>query len=424
MGGCDEFAAMSRRRFMAVTGAGAAAAGALGWMPRVTMAKDYRGAQRDVLIVVFLRGGADGLTMCPPFLEEEYYNQRPTLAIPRPDSTSPYRAHDLNGTFGLAPALSPLLPLYQGGKLLFVHAAGSSDGSRSHFEAMRVIEVGRNGPTLPSGWLARHLLTTPAIDPGTSLRAIGISDSVPRSLAGATRVLPVPAPENFALVGNPITQQARYNALQSSYMAGREPARSYALNTIQTVSLLNNLDLESYQPAGGAAYPENRNGNAMRAAAALTKAQIGVEIIALDIGLQTWDTHQFQSPFNGALFNEMSNLASCLAAFGTDMLTGTAPSFTLVVMSEFGRSLIENGSRGTDHGHGGLMMVMGNAVNGNRVMTEWPGLGPGQLYDHRDLQVTIDYRDIMAEILEQRLGNTHIPDVFPGFTPTIRGVYA
>ncbi len=419
---CREFQKCSRRRFLALSAAGAAAASLPDWMPCATFAKDHRGSQPDVLIVAFLRGGADALTICPPFLDANYYAARPTLAVPRPDSTSPHRAINLDGTFGFASAMAPLYPAYQDGRLLVVHAVGSQDTTRSHFEAARLMEVGMASATTPNGWLARHLSAVPPM-PNSILRAVAVSDGVPRSLVGAGRSLPIPDPTNFNLRGDPITQAYRYEAIRSSYLQSREPVRSYAMSTTNTVSLLNNLDFDSYQPAGGAEYPGTKGGRSLRAAAAITKAQVGVEVMTIELHHSNWDLHQSQNPFTGAMATEMDHLARCLDAFQRDMFSGAAPSFTLVVMSEFGRSLPQNGSAGTDHGHGGLMMVLGNAVAGGRVLTQWPGLAPEQLYLGRDLQSTFDYRDILGEILERRLGNTNLDAAFPDYTPIFRGVY-
>lgn len=420
---CPEFHSCSRRGFLALGAIGAGVAAAADWMPGVALAKEHRGTQRDVLVVAFLRGGADALTICPPFLDNDYYAARPTLAVPRPDSASPNRAINLNGTFGFAPAMAPLLPAYQDGKLLIVHAVGSQDTTRSHFEAARLMEIGAADPASPSGWLARHLGQVPA-DPIATLRAMALSDGVPKSLNGAPRTLPIPDPTNFSLRGDSITQAYRQQALRESYQQTREPVRSYAINTANTVALLSDLNFDSYQPAGGAVYPGTRSGRSLRAAAAIIKAQVGVEVITVELAYNNWDLHQTQSPFTGAMATEMSHLAECLNAFQRDMFAGAAPSFTLVAMSEFGRSLYENGSVGTDHGHGGLMFVLGGAVAGGRVLTQWPGLAPEQLYNGRDLEVTIDYRDIISEILAERVGNANTSAVFPGFTPTYRGVYA
>ncbi|MBC7771687.1 MAG: DUF1501 domain-containing protein [Pyrinomonadaceae bacterium] len=413
---------MSRRRFLGVTGAGvAAAATAPAWLPRVTFAKDHRGAQREVIVVVFLRGGADGLSMCIPYQEQAYYAARPNLSVPRPDSNSPNRAFDLDGVFGLNPSLAPLMPLFRDGRLLIVHAAGSPDTSRSHFEAMRLMEVARPETVTNNGWLTRHQAEVAPVNPGSTLRAIGLNDSVPRSLLGETHALAIPTPGSFSLAGDPVTQALRLNAIQSSYFQCSDPPKRYALNTLHTMNVLSELDVDSYEPEGGAVYPSNQNGLALRSAAALIKAQVGAEVIAMDIAVRTWDTHQLGGT---PMATEMRNMADCLAAFAADMFVDDAPPFTLVVMSEFGRSLIENASYGTDHGRGGVMWVMGSAVAGGRVTTIWPGLAYEQLYDHRDLQVTIDYRDILAEILQTKLGNDRLDLVFPGFTPTFRGVYA
>lgn len=420
---CREFMDLSRRRFLGVGAAGIAAASIPNWLPNVALARDYRGAQRDVLVVVFLRGGADALTIVPPCFESNYYSSRPTLAIPRPDSASPYRALNLDDRFGFARAMQPLYPAYQDGRLLVVHAVGSRDYTRSHFEAARLMEIGVEDPAAPTGWLTRHLNNVPPVV-GSTLRGIAISDGVPKSLAGAQRVLPIPDPANYNLRGDPITQATRANSIRSSFLGAPEPVRSYALNAYNTITLLNDLGFDSYQPAGGAQYPDSRGGRTMSAVACLTKAQVGVEVMTVELYSNNWDVHQAQNPFTGTMANEMDHLSRCLNAFQRDMFSGEAPSFTLVVMSEFGRTLYENASGGTDHGHGGMMLVMGNAVNGGRVLTDWPGLAVEQLYDRRDLEATFDYRDILGEILRTRVGNDHLDQVFPGYEPVFRGIYS
>jgi len=417
-GGCSEFLEMSRRRFLGTAGA---AATAPSWMPRVAMAKDYRGGARDALVVIFLRGGADSMSMCVPCFDDHYYTARPTIAVPRPDSSSANRAIDLDGAFGVPPAMAPLVPLYREGKVLFVHAVGSPDSTRSHFEAMREMELGRAAPETRNGWLTRHLANVGPLVPSAPLRAVSLNPSVARSLLGSPTALPLPTPTSFNLLGDPITQASRYAHMYTSYQAAPEPVRSFGLVSFGTVAALNELNIASYQPQGGAEYPNTRSGAALKATAALIKAQIGVEAVTVDLSAVTWDTHQLQDPLTGVMANEMAGLANCLAAFGRDMFAGSS-TFSLVVMSEFGRSLYENGSRGTDHGHGGAMIIMGNAVNGGRVLARWPGLAPENLYGQRDLATTIDYRDVLGEILERRLGNTRLSNVFDDYTPQFQGV--
>ncbi len=420
--GCPEYQELSRRNFLAgVGGVAMAAFTAPAWLPRVAVAKDYRSAQRDVMVSIYLRGACDGLTICVPWGENAYYTARPTLNIPRPDSGQSDKATDLNGFFGFPPAMTPLLPAYQAGHLLILHACGSTDPSRSHFDAQRFMEVGKaNDLSLTTGWLGRHLLSVAPMDPTALLRAVGISTGLQRTLQGGPLTLPIPDLDAFGLSGNSSTTATRTQALWDMYSGVTDPLHAAGLNTINTINLLNTINFAGYVPAGGAAYPANSFGVALKSTAALIKAQVGVEAIAID--LNGWDTHNNQGPTTGTMAALMTTLAGSLAAFHTDMFTGSNPSFTAVAMSEFGRRVAQNGSGGTDHGHGNVMLVMGGCVNGGQVMGQWPGLAPGQLYQNLDLQVTTDYRDVLAEIVQQRLGNSDLATVFPGYSPTFKGV--
>jgi uncharacterized protein (DUF1501 family) len=418
--GCREYQELSRRQFMAVSGGAAIAMTAPAWLPRVALAQDHRGAQRDVIISIYQRGASDGLSMVVPYQEPAYYSNRPTLAVPAPGSAQPGEAIDLDGFFGLHPALAPLLTAYNNDHLLFVHASGSTDTSRSHFDAQKLMEVGNvTGPQYSTGWLGRHLYSVAPMLPTALLRAVGISTGLQRTLIGGPKTLPIPDLDNFGLSGFASTIAARQTALNDLYNLVGDPLRATATTTIQTIDLLNTINFAGYVPAGGATYPAGAFGTALKSSAALIKAQVGVEAIAIDIG--GWDTHENQGTNNtGTLFGLLAQLASGLAAFYTDMITGSNPTFSLVCMSEFGRRLLENGSFGTDHGHGNLMIAMGNCISGGRVMAQWPGLDPGELYQQRDLQVTIDYRDILWEILNRRAGSTSLEYIFPGYAPVNR----
>lgn len=423
---CPEYYELSRRNFLAVTGSSAFVAGvaaaAPAWLPRVAVAKDYRGGQRDVLISIYLRGASDGLSICVPYTEAAYYANRPTLAVPPPQKGNPNAAIDLgNGQFGLNPRMAALMPAYNNGHLLFVHATGSTDSSRSHFDAQRFMEVGKPAdPTISTGWLGRHLASSAPTDPNALLRAVGISTGLQKTLVGGPLTLPIPNLDNFGLTGAAGTAAARQNALADMYELVPDPLHAAALTTIATIDLLNTINFAGYVPAGGAVYPAGNLGTALRSTAALIKAEVGVEAVAIDV--QGWDTHTNQGTLTGTMANLMSNLALALGAFYTDMFTGQSPSVTVAVMSEFGRRLLENGGLGTDHGHGNVMILLGQCISGGRVLTQWPGLQPEQLYQGRDLEVTIDFRDVLAEIIQTRLGNDNLSYVFPDYTPTMRGV--
>jgi uncharacterized protein (DUF1501 family) len=419
---CEEYRQLSRREFVSRTTATAIALSVPAWLPRVTYAQTDS-SDRDVLVSIFLRGGADGLTLVPPFGENAYYSLRPTIAIPRPDSGSPTPALNLDGFFGLPTAMAALLPAYQSKQLLVVHATGSTDPSRSHFDAQFYMEVGKPGDkNIVTGWLGRHLASRPPAKANAALRGLGFAFGLPQTLVGAPDTLPIPDPSNFGLAGTSSTRTARLNWLGNAYLTEKDPLKTAAANTQRTITALSALNIGAYVPAGGGVYPNGGFGTAMRSTAALIRADMGIEAVQIDVG--GWDTHSAQGPLNGGMAATMTQLAQGLGAFHADMnASGKMARLTVVVMSEFGRNAKENGSQGTDHGHGNVMFVMGGAVNGGRVMANWPGLNPGQLYQNQDLSVTIDYRDILAELVLRRLGNTNLDLVFPAYSPSLRGVF-
>ena len=422
---CDEYNRLSRRNFLANSASAAAAAALVAatpvWLPRVAMANSYNSGSRDVIISLYLRGGIDGLSYVIPWGEAAYYNARPTLNVPRPDSGAPRRAIDLNGFFGMHPAMAPLIPAYNNQHLLFVHACGSTDTSRSHFEAQRSMETARIGePSASTGWLGRHILNSQPMNPDALLRAVGISTGLQKTLQGGSLTLPIPNLEHFGLLGNG-NAPARSAILDAMYSSSFDPLKTVAYNTLQTINLLNTINFAGYIPDGGAVYPDTQLGLALKSTAALIKAQVGTEAIAIDVG--NWDHHNAEGVLSGAFNSMLTDFAACLAAFYADMMAVAAsPSFTLVAMSEFGRRLAENGSSGTDHGYANVMTVMGGCVNGGRVLSRWPGLDAAHLFQNRDLNVTIDYRDVLSEIVRTRLGVSDLSYIFPAYAPVTRGV--
>jgi uncharacterized protein (DUF1501 family) len=433
-GGCAEYrrltrsstrGGVSRRRFLGALGGGLTALAVPGWVPRVVLAQSENSA-RDVMVSIFLRGGCDALSMVVPHGEDAYYQLRPTLAVPRPDSGSPDAAVDLDGFFGLAPTLAPLAELYQDGQLLVVHACGLEKQSRSHFDAMHYLEVGQIEPPaeLFTGWLGRHLATTAATVPEALLRAVGIGFGLQRTLVGGPQTLPIDDLATFNLDGDPATTAERRAVLGDLYGAVDDPLKTSAQTSLATIELLKTIDFEGYQPGGGAAYPAGEFGEALRSTAALIKAEVGVEAVAIDFG--GWDTHDDQGPLDGAMAQLMTVLGEGLLAFQQDLAaaSGFATRVTTTVMSEFGRNAFENGSGGTDHGHGNMMLVLGPGIAGGQVLTQWPGLAAGQLYEGQDLAITIDYRDILTEIVTERLGNLDFRNVFPDpdYIPVTYGV--
>ena len=431
--GCSEFVQAERRRMIEVVGqsvfgigkrraarAGAAAgAGALSLsLPKITFAAGGS-PTRDVLVFVMLRGGMDGLSLCVPHADPDYAWQRGNLAIPSPGQSG--GATDLDGFFGLAPSASALLPAYQAGDLAFIQTAGSTDPTRSHFDAMKFIEGGvpnQQAAIVTSGWLGRHLAAMAPVDPLAPLRGVAVDYIYPLTLAGAPATLNVPELSNFDFSGWQSSKAARREVLRDLYAAEAQPLRGSAEATLDTVNLLGSIDFENYAPSGGAVYPDTEFGDRFKAAAALIKAGIGVEAIEIDRG--GWDHHDNMGPINGELADKLTELSQTLAAFRLD-LGSVMNNVTVVAQSEFGRRVDANGSAGTDHGRGGCMLVMGGNVNGGQVIHDWIGLDPAIL-DDLALPVRIDYRDILTEILMERVGNPNALSLFPNHTFTNRNV--
>lgn len=422
MPGCNEYNSLSRRTVLR----GAALAGASialpAWLPKVAFGQGT--GTRDTMIMIFLGGGIDGLSFCVPYADPAYHLRRPTLGFPDPGSGQPRQVIDLDGFFGLPPGLQPLNEVYLQKKLLFVHATGADKDqwTRSHFDAQAWMEAGKtNDVTVATGWLGRHLATINPMSASTPLRGIGYDYGQIQTLQGGPKTLPIPNPDSYGYDGWYPNQSEMIDWLRSAYAASAEPIRSSAINAMATVDLLNAIDFAHYVPWGGAVYPNNSYlASSLKATAAMLRA--GVQLEAVGIHFSGWDTHQNQGPTAGYMHDLLTELGLSLKAFYKDTFAAKRKNWTLVCMSEFGRNVIENGSRGTDHGYGNAMMLMGNNVMGGKVVRQWPGIRLDQLYDGQDLQVTIDYRDILAEVVQKRLKNTNLSAVFPGYTPTFRNV--
>lgn len=420
--GCSEYRDLSRRQFLATSASLSAAAVVFpDWLPRVTLA-DHYSATRDIMVSVFMRGGVDGLAMVIPHTEARYYSMRPTIRTPAPDSLAANRAIALDSRFAFPPAMQALLPPYRSGDLLVMHAVGQkTNNSRSHFDAQRYMEVGKPvDPDLTTGWLGRHLATVPPVHPNPVLRGVGLASGLAKTLVGGPQTLPIADPANYGIGGSSTTRAARMAVLRANYEGSVNPMRAAALDAVGTIDLLSRLNLAAYAPANGAVYPNTSFGRGLRSIAALIKSDIGLEAASIDIG--GWDTHAAQDPNAGQMATVMQGFAQALGAFWADVMNTGYP-VTTVAVSEFGRNAAENGSAGTDHGRATVMFAMGRGITGGRVFTAgWPGLESAQLEDRRDLRVTLDYRDVLAEIVQRRLENSNIGFVFPGWTPTFHGV--
>jgi len=380
-------------------------------MPRLSFAPANTAPRGDTLVVVFLRGAADVLNMVVPHGEDAYYQLRPSLGVPRPDDAGAKqteRAIDLDGFFGLHPSMGALLEAWQSQQLAIIHACGAPDESRSHFKAMELMERGvddERGPA--SGWIGRHLAT---LNTGNSspLRAVGMGTRPQRSLSGSVPVSALRSIADFHLGGDPRALQQMRLALSTVYEGD-----VLGQDTLSIMDTLETLDPNNYQ-SPLTTYPDSEFGLALKQTAMLIKAEVGLEVSAIDVG--GWDTHFAQGSTSGLMPNLMQDLAEGLAAFHADMHDHMG-NLTIVTMSEFGRRASENGSLGTDHGHGSMMMVLGGNVRGGKIHGEWPGMQEGQLIGPGDLAVTTDYRDVLSEILVKRLNNPATDAIFPAYTP-------
>jgi uncharacterized protein (DUF1501 family) len=399
--------ALSRRIFLrnsaiAMAGVGSAPL----WLERAAFAGDQQGARKKVLVAIFQRGAADGLNIVVPHGERRYYDLRPTISIPRPSSgiAAADSVVDLDGFFGLHPALASLRPLWQQQRLAIVHAAGSPDPTRSHFDAQDYMESGTPGLKATSdGWLNRALVAeTEKISP---VRAISLGPALPRALRGPRNAIAVESLNNFT-----VRDAAASKVLQSMYAGSSDQVlNGTGRETFEAVALLQSIQKTPYQPAGDANYPKGRFGDSLRQIAQLIKADVGVEVAFADLG--GWDHHTNEP---GQLKNVLGEFGNSLAAFYQD-LGDRMEDVVVVTMSEFGRTAKENGNRGTDHGHANVMFVMGGAVQGGRVYGKWPGLAPEQLNEERDLALTTDFRDVLGEAVYKHLGNRSIQSVFPNY---------
>jgi uncharacterized protein (DUF1501 family) len=363
--------------------------------------------RRRVLVAIFQRGAVDGLNMVVPYGEAAYYRARPTIAIPRPGSAD--GALDLDGFFGLHPRMAPLLPFVERGALAIVHAAGSPDATRSHFDAQDYMETATPGvKSTRDGWLNRCLHARDHRE-RNPFRAVAIAPRLPRALQGPAPALALARLDRFGIAGRPEAA-----ALEAQYAAsGDALVGSAGREAFEAIRTLQSLDPARYRPAPGADYPRSAFGDALRQIAQLVKADVGLEIAFAETG--NWDHHVNEGGAVGLLAARLDDFAHGLAAFATD-LGDRLDDVLVVTMSEFGRAVAENGNRGTDHGHGNAMLLLGGNVRGGRsILGRWPGLEPDQRFEGRDLAVTTDFRDVFAEIVARHLGIADPSPIFPGY---------
>lgn len=396
----------SRRVFLK---SGGAALVSLGFAPSfLARTVEAAGTRKKLLIAIFQRGAVDGLNMVVPYGDAGYYTARPTIAIARPGRDS--GALDLDGFFGLHPRMAPLAPWWTSGQLAVVHASGSPDTTRSHFDAQDYMESATPGvKSTRDGWLNRYLQTREA---GHPLQAVSLTTEMPRTLQGHAPALAVRRLDDFAIRSGGSTSAA----VEAAYASSRDGAlHATAAEAFDALRHLAASARAPYVPAAGVTYPRSPFGDALQEIARLAKADVGLEIAFAES--TQWDHHANEGGATGQIAARLDDFSRGLAALARDLGDRLADT-VIVTMSEFGRAVAQNGSGGTDHGHGNAMLVLGGPVKGGRVYGRWPGLAPEMRHEGRDLAVTTDFRDVFAEIVVRHLGadTATAGTVFPGHT--------
>lgn len=410
---------MNRRFFIKSSGVALASIGvslsAPSFLERVAMgqAQNARiGGKRKTLVAIFQRGAVDGLNMVVPFGETSYYDVRPSIAIPKPAIGNTDAAINLDGFFGLHPSFNSFKPLWESKRLAIVHAAGSPDNTRSHFDAQDYMESATPGlKSTSDGWLNRYLQSKPDADKSL-FRAVSLTQTMPRVLQGKAPAIAVANLADFSIRAGRSSANVQ-GGFEEIYAHNTvDPLAGMGRETFEAVNYLKQVNPAQYQPENGAVYPRSPFGNSLLQIAQLIKAGVGLEVAFTD--LNGWDTHVNQGNSRGQLGNLFLQFSSAISAFYQD-LGHHMDDVVLLTMSEFGRTVRENGNRGTDHGHANAMFVMGNSVKGGKVYGQWPGLKTDQLNEGRDLALTTDFRDVFGEIATRHLGNTNLQSVFPGY---------
>lgn len=411
---------MDRRYFLKTGGIGLASFGLMAAAPNflhqfanAAALRDSNG-KRKILITIFQRGAVDGLNVIVPHGESEYYNLRRTIAIAKPNEID--GAINLDGFFGLHPALKPLEKFWQSKQLAVIQAAGSPDNTRSHFDAQDYMESATPGvKSTRDGWLNR-VLQTEKDDKASPFRAVAMTQQIPRSLIGRAPTIAMTNLSDFAINAGVYT-----GAVQGGFEGiYQQTAQQGSLGetgkeTFEAVNFLKKVNPAQYKPENGAQYPNSQLGRSLFQIAQLVKAGVGLEVAFAEIG--GWDTHSNEGGSRGQLANNLRDFGQSIAALATD-LGKRMDEVVILTMSEFGRTARENGTRGTDHGHANAMFVLGNSVQGGKVYGDWKGLSNDKLYEGRDLDLTTDFRDVFGEIAFKHLGNANLDKIFPNYSPS------
>ncbi|MBA3770129.1 MAG: DUF1501 domain-containing protein [Blastocatellia bacterium] len=415
---------MDRRFFLKTGGISLASFGFMAAAPEFlhqfaraqTAVKGY--SKKKVLVTIFQRGAVDGLNMIVPFGDSEYYNLRRSIAIKKPNENG--GAIDLDGYFGFHPAMKPLETFWKDKKLAIVTAAGSPDNTRSHFDAQDYMESATPGvKSTRDGWLNRVVQSTDAKN-ASPFRAVSMTQTLPRSLYGKAPAVAMTNLADFAIKAGTYTVDLK-GGFEGLYQAQANDSLSVTgKETFEAVNFLKEANPAQYAAENGAAYPNTELGRSLKQIAQMIKAGVGLEVAFAES--KGWDTHTNQGQVNnssqGQLANLLRDFGGSIAAFATD-LGKRMDDVVVVTMSEFGRTARENGSRGTDHGHGNSMLILGNMVRGGKVYGDWRGLSADKLYEGRDLDVTTDFRDVFAEAAYKHMGNRDLARLFPNYSATL-----
>jgi uncharacterized protein (DUF1501 family) len=377
-------------------------------------------AKKKVLVTIFQRGAVDGLNMVVPYGESEYYNVRRTIAIRKPGEVG--GAVDLDGFFGLHPSMKPLESFWKEKRLAIINSTGSPDNTRSHFDAQDYMESGTPGiKSTRDGWLNR-LMQASDERKASPFRSVAMTQQLPRAMYGKSPSVAMTDLSEFSIRAGMYTQDMQGGFEAAWHQNAKDSLGDMGKETFEAVHFLKTANPAQYQPENGAVYPNTPLGRSLRQISQLIKAGVGLEIAFAEAG--GWDTHTnqgiAQNPAQGQLGNLLRDFGAAIAAFGTD-LGKRMDDVVVITMSEFGRTVRENGSRGTDHGHGNAMLVLGNSVKGGKVYGDWKGLKPDQLNEGRDLAVTTDFRDVFAESAYKHMGAKDLAKIFPNYNATKAG---
>ena len=386
------------------------------WLSRALYAGDAPSPRKKILVAIFQRGAMDGLNVVVPHGEKAYYDLRPNLAIPRPDGT-PDSAVDLDGFFGLHPSLRPLKQVYDAGQLAIVHAVGSPDPTRSHFDAQDYMESGTPGmKTTGDGWLNRALAPEKTVSP---VRAVSLGPELPHALRGHNEAVAIDNLNDFK-----VRDTRGASAFENMYAGTHDMVlNGTGREAFDAIKRVQDIQKQTYTPAANVRYPSGKLGQNLMQIARLIKANVGLEVAFTDVG--GWDHHVNEVGAKstvGQLANLLTDFGQALSAFYLDLGDRIA-DVSVVSMSEFGRTAKENGTRGTDHGHANVMFAFGGGIKGGKIYGDWPGMEREQLYEQRDLDLTTDFRDVLGELVTRHLGNQRLASVFPGYDqPKFRGL--